>query len=314
MIQGGALSAARPFTGLRPYDYLDHEFFFGREDQSYALYRLIDTSGFVAVIGSSGSGKSSLVLAGLLPLLKAERDEGGRNWRWEIMRPGDTPLANLTELLARLSDDTDPTVLVERTKRIDYHVRRSSFGIADALREIDGFQDKKLFLIVDQFEELFRFTYANRTQSSEDERARDAATQFVQILLEADRDPTVDVHVLITMRSDFIGDCARFHGLPEAVSGCQFLVPALTRDQLEEAIAKPIKKAGATIEPELVQRVLNDCGDGMDQLPVLQHCLLRLWRRAGDRQVARDPVEVPPEAEALSARRITEDDYVAVEN
>src|SRR5271156_5128774 len=117
MTPAAGLSAARPFAGLRPFDYPDHEYFFGREDQSYALYRLIDASGFVAVIGSSGSGKSSLVLAGLLPLLKAEREEGGRDWHWEIMRPGDTPLANLTELLARLSDDQDPAVRSERTKR-----------------------------------------------------------------------------------------------------------------------------------------------------------------------------------------------------
>ena len=135
------------------------------------------------MIGSSGSGKSSLVLAGLLPLLKKERDEGGRNWRWEVMRPGDEPLANLTELLAKLSMDEIDEVRAERTKRIDYHIRRSSFGMVDALREIDGFQDKKLFLVVDQFEELFRFANSDlATAPGEKERARDAAAQFVQNL------------------------------------------------------------------------------------------------------------------------------------
>jgi tetratricopeptide (TPR) repeat protein len=89
------------------------------------------------------------------------------------------------------------------------------------------------------------------------------------------------VRVLITMRSDFIGDCAFFQGLSEAVSATQYLVPNLTRGQLEEAIRKPIDKAGGTIEPELVERLINDCGDELDQLPVLQHCLMRLWDRAG---------------------------------
>ena len=83
------------------------------------------------------------------------------------------------------------------------------------------------------------------------------------------------------MRSDFIGDCAYFHGLPEAVSATQFLVPNLTRSQLEDAIRKPVEKGGGDIEPELVERLLNDCGDELDQLPVLQHCLMRLWDRAG---------------------------------
>ena len=87
--------------------------------------------------------------------------------------------------------------------------------------------------------------------------------------------------MILTMRSDFIGDCARFHGLPEAVCAAQFLVPSLTRDQLDEVIRKPIEKAGATIDPELVERLLNDCGTEMDQLPVLQHCLSRLWEEAG---------------------------------
>jgi hypothetical protein len=106
------------------------------------------------------------------------------------------------------------------------------------------------------------------------------ATQFVQILLDADRRRIQNVRVLITMRSDFIGDCANLHGLSEAVSATQYLVPNLTRSQLEEAIRNPIEKAGGTIEPELVERLLNDCGDELDQLPVLQHCLMRLWDRA----------------------------------
>ena len=77
----------------------------------------------------------------------------------------------------------------------------------------------------------------------------------MQILLDADRRRLENVRVLITMRSDFIGDCAYFHGLSEAVSATQYLVPNLTRSQLEEAIRKPIEKAGGAIEPELVERL-----------------------------------------------------------
>ena len=278
-------SAEHPFPGLRPFAYQDHEYFFGRNDQTFALYRLIDRSRFVAVVGSSGSGKSSLVRAGLLPLLDMETLEtGGRSWLWREMRPGDAPLQRLTNLLASLSGDDDAIVASGRRERIAAQLQRSSFGISEALAETKGLSGKSLVLVVDQFEELFRYAAAGSAKANltaDDVRAREEATQFVQLLLEASRAPLLKINVMLTMRSDFIGDCARFHGLPEAVCAAQFLVPSLTRDQLDEVIRLPLERAGATIDPELVERLLNDCGTEMDQLPVLQHCLSRLWEEAG---------------------------------
>ena len=130
-VELSAVSAAHPFPGLRPFAYQDHEFFFGRQDQIYALYRLIDRFRFIAVVGSSGSGKSSLVRAGLLPLIDLEtRETGGRNWVWSEMRPGDAPLLRLTNLLASLSVDDDPMVASGRRDRIAAQLHRSSFGIS----------------------------------------------------------------------------------------------------------------------------------------------------------------------------------------
>ena len=283
-MRGPELSAERPFPGLRPYSFDDHGFFFGREEQTYALYRLIDRSRFIAVVGSSGGGKSSLVRAGLLPLLEEETSEsGGHSWRWSEMRPGDSPLEALADALMALAPKgEDPAIAAARRDRIAFTLRLSSFGLADALREIDGLGESSVVLVVDQFEELFRYGAAGASHNRrEAARWREEAAQFVQLLLEIGRDRRRAVHVLITMRSDFIGDCARFHGLPEAVSATQFLVPSLTRDQLDEVIRAPIEKAGATIDPALVERLLNDAGDDLDQLPVLQHCLMRLWERAG---------------------------------
>jgi tetratricopeptide (TPR) repeat protein len=292
----------RPYPGLRPYGYKDRAVFFGRADQSFALYRMVDLNGFLAVVGSSGSGKSSLVLAGLLPLLESERDQGGRQWRWEIMHPGDDPVAALADLLTGLSNDADLALRSERRGRIDYQLRRSSFGIGDSLREVDGFDNCTLLIVVDQFEEVFRLFDPSPTQTPlESARRRDEATRFVQILLEANRDPKVDLRIVITMRSDFIGDCARFHGLPEIVSKRQYLVPALTRDQREEAIVKPLQAFGAAIDTELVERLHNDCLDDMDQLPVLQHALSRMWDAAGERQKVSEGGD--------TSRRLTSADY-----
>jgi tetratricopeptide (TPR) repeat protein len=280
-----AVSAEHPFPGLRPFAYDDNQYFFGREDQIYALYRLLDRYCFVTVVGSSGSGKSSLVRAGLLPLLDTEtREAGGRNWLWREMRPGDEPLPRLIEQLAKLSTDDDPVVASGRRERIAAQLHRSSFGILEALADANGVNDRSVVLVIDQFEELFRFATASSGLlgfSVEDARVREEATQFVQLLLEASRAQSNKIRIVLTMRSDFIGDCARFHGLPEAVCSAQFLVPSLTRDQLDEVIRKPVEKAGATIDPGLVERLLNDCGTEMDQLPVLQHCLSRLWEEAG---------------------------------
>ncbi|HTR13644.1 MAG TPA: hypothetical protein VMI72_10455, partial [Roseiarcus sp.] len=278
------LSVDRPFPGLRPFGFADRDFFFGRERQTFALYRLVENGRFIAVIGSSGAGKSSLVLAGLRRLLAEETaDPGGPSWVCLEMRPGATPLERLAKALARLADKDSPDEAARRTEEIEYRLRQSSFSFESALDAAGGLRDRRLFLIVDQFEELFRFGLAGlglHRAKIEENRARDEATQFVQILLDADRRRLKDVRVLITMRSDFIGDCAHFHGLSEAVSATQYLVPNLTRSQLEGVICKPVENAGAAIEPELVERLLNDSADELDQLPVLQHCLMRLWDRA----------------------------------
>ncbi len=286
------VSERRPFAGLRPFDFADREYFFGREQQQLALYRLVDRSRFVAVVGSSGSGKSSLVRAGLLPLLEQESaDVSGPRWESLTLRPGNEPVEALADALAALATRTqsadtqvDPEI---RRELIGFALERSSYGLAKALDQVPGIAGKSLLLVVDQFEELFR--YANpggEYGRASDSRWRDKAANFVQLLLEGSRMSSRPVHVLITMRSDFIGDCAQFQGLPEAVSVSQFLVPSLTRDQREEVIRQPIDKAGAKIDSDLVERLLNDAGSELDQLPVLQHCLSRLWEHAGQRSPA----------------------------
>jgi hypothetical protein len=111
------------------------------------------------------------------------------------------------------------------------------------------------------------------------------------------------------MRSDFIGDCARFQGLPEIVSAVQFLVPALSRSQREDVICKPLLRSHSTIEPELVKWLLNDSSDEADQLPVLQHCLLRLWQQAKPDPSPSEPADDP---KAPAPRHLTVAHYDAI--
>jgi formylglycine-generating enzyme required for sulfatase activity len=155
-------------------------------------------------------------------------------------------------------------------------LNRSRNGLLEAVRQSKAAAGSKLLLVVDQFEELFRFHRAGATSQEE-------AIGFVNLLLCATQQAEQSVYVVLTMRSDFLGECSQFLGLAEAVNDGEFLIPRMTRDQIQEAIEGPIRVRGAAIAPRLLFRLLNDVQDSQDQLPVLQHALMRtweLWRRS----------------------------------
>ena len=279
-----ALSAKQPYPGLRPFDLGDEEFFFGREAQTRSLYAKLKVNRLIAVVGRSGCGKSSLVRAGLVPLLKAETAaRQTTNWRIAMFRPQGRPLRELSDALLGLKaegrDEAQERLGAEtqalRQSRMDAMLRRDSLGLVEAARELLLSSTDELLIVVDQFEEIFRF---GGTSSGDAEEA----TTFVRLLVEAINVDTPRIHVLLTMRLDFLGDCARFPRLPEAISDGQFLVPNLSRAERRAAIEEPAKKFEKQIKPEVTQRLLNEIGEDPDQLPVLQHVLMRMWQQAGD--------------------------------
>jgi len=168
--------------------------------------------------------------------------------------------------------------------RFEVLLDKSSFGLGEALALIPTLRESEgnsVLLFVDQFEELFS---SAECQDSLDlvtaAERRDEATEFVCLLLAATKSPRLPVHVIASIRSEFIGDCARFHGLSEAVSQSQFLVPGMTRNQREDVIRNSVQLAGGQVDPVLLQRALNDSNDGAGQLPNLQRALMRYWERA----------------------------------
>lgn len=259
-----------PFPGLRAFAFAESDRFFGREDQIAEVLRRLRRHRFLAVIGASGSGKSSLIRAGVIPVLDQRlRTRSGSRWRIAIMTPGNAPIARLAESLAA------PTALGTEAMDTAMHrgmleatLRRGALGLIQAVRENLG--DGNLLLLVDQFEELFRVT--QRADAYED-----PSLAFVRLLLEAGAQQEVPIYVLLTMRSDFLGDCVRFPGLPEAINRSQYLIPNLSREQRREVITGPVALRGAAITPRLVHRLLNDVGDASDQLTTLQHALMRTW-------------------------------------
>jgi len=274
-VSESGVARSNPFPGLRAFESRETHLFFGRDGQSDELLRLLARGRFVAVVGTSGCGKSSLVRAGMLPALRSGfMTDAGSSWHLAILRPGASPIAALAESVAAATasgngelDAATRQILAETT------LRRSSFGLVEAVRQAWMGSDENLLVLADQFEEIFRLRAARRqAPTSEDESAA-----FVSLLLEAIGQIELPIYVAITMRSDFLGDCAEFPGLPETLNRSQYLVPRMTRDQRRAAIEGPVAVSGATIAPRLVQRLLNDIGDDPDQLPILQHALMRTW-------------------------------------
>jgi hypothetical protein len=269
---------AMPYPGLRPFDAADAPLFFGREAQISAMLRRLEDHRFVAVVGASGCGKSSLVRAGLLPALHEGFLFGTTDWITLIAKPGGRPYQNVARALAAASSQSDKAAEA-RTLAI---LRRTDRGLLEALREASVPPESKVMLVVDQFEELFAF---RRTGATAGVASRDEAAAFVTMLLRSSEQTDGRLWVVLTMRSDFIGDCEAFLGLPELVSRCQFLVPRLDRGQMEEAITRPgAVDTGAFLpfgfEAGLVNRIINDAGDRPDQLPLMQHALMRTWKIA----------------------------------
>ena len=265
-----------PFPGLRPFETDEYRLFFGREGQSDELLRRLQRSRFLAVVGTSGSGKSSLIRAGLLPALRGGMMAGaGSGWRVAVMRPGGDPIGNLAQALAKndvLAAAGGGLSSGEAEAMIEATLGAGSLGLVDAAYQGRFAEHEKLLVVVDQFEELFRFRKAQEKIGTGDE-----AAAFVKLLIEAAHQRELSIYVVLTMRSDFLGDCAQFQGLPEAINDGQYLIPRMTRDERRFAVTGPVGVTRGKITEPLVNRLLNDVGDNPDQLPILQHALMRTW-------------------------------------
>jgi energy-coupling factor transporter ATP-binding protein EcfA2 len=237
-----ALSTARPkypYPGLRPFEADEWSIFFGRERMVDEVIDRLAAHRLVLIHGSSGSGKSSLVRAGVLPKLARQHLIAGAPWLTCSMRPSGGPLWNMAKELARLEGNGDD----DRIGQIVGQFNRRGATLSSVAGSLQGFEGRRLCILVDQFEKLFRF---------EKETSREEAELFVDLLARSDveaaeghsettepNQPGSAVHVLVTMRSEFLGECARFYGFAEAINRTQYLVPRMDRDGLLRAIRRP---------------------------------------------------------------------------
>jgi WD40 repeat protein len=283
-----------PFPGLRSFKPEEADQFFGREQQIDDLVARLAEAPLVAVAGASGCGKSSLVLAGLLNRLATLRLAGGNiEWRPVRLRPGNQPITNLATSLAAVlhSDAADDDI---RVGLLEGQLRLGGLGLAEVAQRARLEPHARLLVVVDQFEEIFRFK--EMTDPEE-------ATAFVKLLLNAAAHPDSCVRVVLTLRSNALGSCADFRDLPEAINRGLYLVPRLTWEQRKEAIVKPVELRGFQIAPRLVQRILNDVTDSFDELPVMQHVLAQTWRYWARNSEGTRPIDLD-DYEATGTARI----------
>lgn len=266
---------AAPYPGLRPFRADEADIYFGREPQVDALLGRLQRTRFLAVIGPSGCGKSSLVRAGMIPALETGFvADAGADWQVVTMTPGDHPMARLASSFAARMGSADEADAADATALTAATLRSGPLGLVEAVREARLPQGSNLLLLVDQFEEIYRYWQKGD---------RDEADAFVALLLASIAQREVPIYVVITMRSDFLGECALFRGLPEAMNDSQYLTPRITREQCQLAITGPARVFGGSVDAHLVNRLLNDFGPDPDQLPLLQHALMRMWERASSR-------------------------------
>ncbi|UII24077.1 nSTAND1 domain-containing NTPase [Fulvivirga ligni] len=277
--EGGIYHSGRlgnnPFPGLRPFSIDECHLFFGREGQVDEILVKLANNRFITVMGYSGSGKSSLMYCGLIPVLHGGfMTNTGPNWNVITTRPGLNPIDNLAESLLKASPDYNDKTAEEKlvSKSVISSILKSDTeGLIKAVNRIQKDSNENTLIVLDQFEELFTY------QSEDDDDVDEESKIYVNLLLEACHNPESPIYLALTMRSDYVGECAVFPGLTQMINQSNYLVPQMTRDQKRMAIEGPVAVGGGHISNRLVKRLLNEIGDNQDQLPIMQHALMRTW-------------------------------------
>ena len=290
-----------PYTGLRPFTEEESLYFKGRDEHIDQATKQLEKNKFIMLTGASGDGKSSLVYAGILPNAKAGFLKSQfSNWAVADFRPERNPLKNLCHALAKqLGIANENTVRTELSHGFSALVDmyKASTLFVDAKEEEWHLLDEKqksirkrsaanLIIIADQFEEFFTNpeNFHKGVPSQEASLVTNLLLETARIALEE----KLPIYVIITMRSDFIGQCASFRGLPEAIGFSQFFVPRLNRSQLQEVIEEPAVLSGNKISRRLTERLIHDMVEGTDQLPILQHALNQIWKMADEGKAEMD--------------------------
>ncbi len=249
-----------PYKGLHAFGEDDAEDFFGRERLTSDLVARLSAERFLAVVGPSGSGKSSVVLAGLVPALRAGAVPGSARWRIVVMTPGAYPLEELEAALLRTAVNPPPSLIEQ--------LNADGLGLLRVVKRVLPDDGSELLLIVDQLEEIFTLL--------DDESRR---VHFLSIIERAVRDPRSRLRVVTTLRADFYDRPLAYRDFGELLRDRVTTVLPLSPDELERAVSGPASRVGARLEKGLLARIVADVVDEPGALPLLQYALTELFER-----------------------------------
>jgi len=260
---------ANPYKGLRAFQEADAADFFGRAALTEQLLGRLaandDGARFLAVVGPSGSGKSSVVKAGLIPALRKGAMSNSARWFITDMLPGTHPFEELEAALLRVASSHLPDLLHQLTEDRRGLVRAGK-------RILPNDMEVELVVVIDQFEELFTMV--------EDENVR---RQFIDSLLAATSDPRSRIRIMLTLRADFYDRPLMYPRLAELMRSHAEVIVPMTASELERAIAGPAERVGLALEPGLTLAMINDILGRPAALPLLQYALSELYERRADR-------------------------------
>ena len=282
-----------PYTGLRSFTEEESLYFKGREQDIDQATEQLQRNKFLMLTGASGDGKSSLIYAGIIPNARAGFLKS-RYTQWCVadFRPERTPFHNLCKSIARQLDISNVftvqtelshgfSAIVDLYRNSKRYIDTNSVTwqqTNDAGKAAMRREAANLIILADQFEEFFTNpeNYHKGVPSGDSNLVLNLLLETARIALEED----LPIYIVFTMRSDYIGQCAAFRGLPEYIGFSQFFVPRLNRTQLQQVIEEPAVLSGNRITRRLTERLIHDLTEGVDQLPILQHALNQVWHAA----------------------------------
>ncbi|WP_414623221.1 hypothetical protein [Calothrix sp. CCY 0018] len=284
-----------PYRGLFHFGPDDADVFFGREVFVQELFVATQTRNFIPVLGASGSGKSSVVLAGLVPKLQ---NEG--HWLFTHFRPGSEPFYALAEALVPLYTSGDSTTQIVQTSKLAKSLGNGDITLPNILSHIQRqHPNHRVLLIADQFEEIYTLCADNKIRHS-----------FLDTLLASFQSCSAQSqynHVLVaTMRADFLGNALSYPQFGELLRNTDIKVRSMNREELTQVIEKPADKLGVSFEAGLVQRILDDVEDEPGNLPLLEFALTELWKRRKRKQLTHAAYEEIGEVKGALARHADE--------
>lgn len=281
-----------PYPGLRPFAEEEAIFFRGREDHVYQIIKSLEEKRFVMITGASGDGKSSIVYAGLVPKAKAGFFKSRfNNWKVCDFRPEKSPFENMCKQVSEslkldfdyvkkeLSFGFSSLIKLYKESELFFEENDADFqGLSAEERVLKKRSGANLLLIVDQFEEFFTNSenLVNGNPNDKSHLVANLLSNTIRLAKELD----LPIYVVFTMRSDYIGNCASLRGIPELIGYSQYFIPRLNREEIADVIRDPADLNGDAIQNRLVDHLINSTTEGSDQLPIIQHCMNRIWRTA----------------------------------